>query len=67
MWLSDQFCPSLCVSRKNISENSDYVVVLTFSKHIKQLTIICIRTYAYLAEANALHSIHNSSAFLLSV
>ena len=66
MWLSAVHL-DLSVCQAKTFQKIPTVVVLTFSKHVKQLTIICIRTYAYLAEANALHSIHNSSAFLLSV
>ena len=51
--LSDPFCQSIM---QNNSEK-DFV---TFSKHIKQLKIICIRMYTYFAEADAVHGSYNS-------
>ena len=69
---SDWLCLSVSVSQSvslSCKENwNRYIrILLTFSKHISQLENSHIITYAYLAEANAVHSIPNSWVFLLSV
>ena len=49
---------SVCHAKKIGINTLEYFK--TSSKHINQLENSRIRMYAYLAEANAVHSIHNS-------
>ena len=62
--LSDQFCPSIYLSVMPKMLKNEFTIVY---KHFRNLKISCIRTYTYITEANAVHSISKSCAVLLSI